>query len=571
MGIGSSKGLVLGDEDYDEEEEETEKEDPDTDSEGETEEKNETGDDDEEDVLASKKKDAEEAPPAGGTSSRSSTASSDTAIPSYVGTTSTTAVKDSALAAPAAGGKSTSSDASAAPAQPARMPQKIKDAPLGSEYDKDREKEIVWRKLVYKHTKDKQQEDDTPKEEDELGEFVPTLAEHASNIMGFGSASLSIVNAAHADKNAIKAPGASDEQMDAANELSNTMGLFSGLIGTGLGAMDMFSNISKFKKDRRGNNQNKARQSFFKSIIGGTGALSGLFQTGSAISGLAGASGASGGLGIASSVTDVFGSLVDIHASRSNAAHHRNILGAMQDDYNGNNEFVAKDQSDYQQARSDYKRNRTDVNKKARDSEKAKFYSMRMASHFASNTAKQESTNAVLKGVFGLGSTLMGLGSGIGALAGKTPGESGYASGILGILGGITKYAGKAANAIADSHYKKSNKRSKDIFMKDYIDEKKKKISAEAGGIQELAGVSLSPTVCEKIAYLRLGADVDLSDDRSDITDDIYNAAFNRLALKRANNILNSEDNLRHKMLTALGLGDHATPEEVAEMLGYEK
>ncbi len=197
---------------------------------------------------------------------------------------------------------------------------------------------------------------------------------------------------------------------------------------------------------------------------------------------------------------------------------------------------------------------------------KAKKYAMQQASDF--NRLKRHNR---IKGVAGaLGSGVTAANNIMKLTAGNFAKSAGgmLTSGILGAvgygLGMAEKYGGKINDKILD---KKADSKKKKV-IKSYLEKKRQTVREQAEnafkGHPEGYGKNLSDNLVDRITIGRLGINVKLSNE--DISNDLLLKGFDKLNLKRANNIMKSGE-AKGEMLAALGLEEDASVEEIAAAL----
>ena len=501
------------------------------------------------------------------------------------GLATTTVVDEPEEVFPFAGEDELPDDVSPAPENIAaganKVPAKVLSGNLDGVQGNVNDKILVRNKLVYPHLGNKANTDTSPKGDPDEG--IDDTVDHITNTASFLTSSAGIFNAAYSDKKNLEN---GDDVTNFVDIGSNLLSLGSGSLSATMGVMNTIRDVKAYNKVKAGKNERRKSQagySIFNSVMG---TASGLLQTGGAVSGLAGDLGARSGaevgsyLGLAGSVFDVAGSIGSIAGAKKNSAAHQAVADEINASISAGDDRIASfTDSDYKKARRDYKnyKERTGRNdktsrslKKAKNTAKAKWYAMRMARDHNENKAAQESKRGNMAGIFGTVSSLLSFGGSLGSILSSGP-TSGYVGGIFGAVSSLWKGLGKYVDSKSKDADAKADKKNKDSVMDTYITEKMQKIRDEIKNDPRINAMNLSDSVVKKIAYARLGADVDLSSDESQITPDVYNAAYNRVVLKRANNIMKSSRGDRNNMLKALGLPQNASLEEVAEMLGYEK
>jgi hypothetical protein len=213
--------------------------------------------------------------------------------------------------------------------------------------------------------------------------------------------------------------------------------------------------------------------------------------------------------------------------------------------------------------------------KRKRDAAKANKLAMGIASKF-----NKQKSNASTKGIGGI----------IGG-AGKMWEGISNATGIAGagfiksVLSPVIKKGTEIAQNALDKRDKKNEEKEKEKdnsmrmeTIKEYLDGKRAKIKAQAQALAKSSDLAddeksamseeLSDAEADKIALARLGVDVsDMSGDKP-ASDAEMMEGFEKVLMKRANNILRSYN--KDEMLDALMLSHDATAEDIAKALKGE-
>ncbi len=90
---------------------------------------------------------------------------------------------------------------------------------------------------------------------------------------------------------------------------------------------------------------------------------------------------------------------------------------------------------------------------------------------------------------------------------------------------------------------------------------------------RHIPAIAISKNDAKRIALKKLGMFTGntVTNAPFNIEDKQLDMVYNALAMKRAENLANSQSNDKKQMLRDLGLKENATREEIAAMLGYEK
>ena len=230
---------------------------------------------------------------------------------------------------------------------------------------------------------------------------------------------------------------------------------------------------------------------------------------------------------------------------------------------------------------TEVKREKVHELRKMRHTAKAQKYAMDMAARLHERKSKGASkgwAGLLSAGLSAVGSLFTAASSFGGIL--KNAGPIGS---ILSGIGGAGTFLGHVIGdkMIAGKRRGNKMKADKKQIVEEYLQKKAEKIKAEAASIQfteeEIAALGrsgdvLSDTEAKRLAVMRLGVrDRSLwekirgkqKEADSPLTGDAYDAVFNMLVKKRANNIMQSGEKERNEMLDALGLDHDAGIEDV--------
>lgn len=366
-------------------------------------------------------------------------------------------------------------------------------------------------------------------------------------------------------------------------------------LGTLSGGIKMSSNIYRATKNK---NKHKRKAAAFRAAAGGLGMASsatsglvsagnlGLFGTRSTVEG-SGSQKAAGILGMVSGATGLGANILDYLGNRSERESHKTTVKDINDLKNAKGASVDTNLNDARTTLEGFKGRKTseltdeekDQLKQAREKRhtaKAQKYAMAQAAklHEQRSTESQKGLISMLSGISSFtGSTI----TGISKLLGNTQGLLGLAGTAFTALGGIGKTIGGLKDFASKKKEQKKLGAKKREVVKEYLDEKIRKIKTQAeqmtldnGERRQLGakGATLSDDEAKRIALLRLG--VDIPDDEVTISAENMDEAFKKLTEKRANNILKADTGSKEEMLTALGLDTSARFEDVVAALSAD-
>ena len=432
--------------------------------------------------------------------------------------------------------------------------------------------------------------EDGDKDDADLGRMLGLASTgfgHASSTLGVVSSALTLDSGIHASKDKNYNENEPDAYMKNRSEAGGLLrfcGGASSVFGSIMGLAGVYNDNSIAKKKGL---KNKRRQSRVNAAAGLTGLGASVLSMASAAVGLRGDDPKTAGwLGIASRGLGLVGSLTKTISAGMSAHRHRKVANATntlnrQDMTQYSDLLNNEDQSIKHPSRVS---NDPKIKNKDRATAKARLYAMKQAERYNDAKASQEKSRALREGITGIGADLSGgIGSLFSIFGGKSPAGM-IGSGVFGLLGSAFKLGGSVANAIGKRNDKKAYKDSKSRMrseVDDFVNKKLDKIKNEAQSkrndnpgntdlsADEFDWINNSGLIQKKIAIARLG--IDLTLDENDIDDGVYKQAFNAITMRRAYNILNSNDNERNSMLTALGLPTTTDDVvEIAEALGYE-
>jgi hypothetical protein len=211
-----------------------------------------------------------------------------------------------------------------------------------------------------------------------------------------------------------------------------------------------------------------------------------------------------------------------------------------------------------------------------RHTAKAQKYAMEQAARLNETRSKEPDIGKV--GLIGSGiSALSSIAGSIGGMFGKNS--------LFGTIGSmVAKIGGAVGKGVSEKAAKKQEegkakvsaelKERKSELVDRYLKDKTPRIKEQAKAMQlseseqnDLGenGKELSDLEVRKIIAMRLGFEEKASDYDSDVTD--QNKIFEKLTEKRANNILKSDPEEKKQMLSALGLEEDASVEDVKKVL----
>ena len=451
----------------------------------------------------------------------------------------------------------------------------------------------VWRVLVTDYRANHTRRD-MPSDEDEdpaSPESMASVAKktatgfgHAAGVMSGTASALTLDNAIHAAKlgdsyNQDKP----DQYMRSRSEAGGYLRLFAGATAFSGSLAGLYGTYGDYRGAKRKGLRNKRRQTKFDALAGVSNAASGILSMTSAGMGISGADPKKSGIvGMASFFASGLGSAFKTIGAATGAVHHRRVAERAGQTYgqpDGNSEEADK------QTIKDNEHSKdpgTGEKNHARSAAKARLYAMAQAAEYNREKAQQEKGRAWREGIFGIGAALSGIGGGAFSLAGGKGLLGMFGSSISGLLSTGLKFGGAIANASAKKKAGQKSSERMHRVVDGYISNKLDKVKKDArdkrtGNRENPAGSGLtdaevhdvtdSEIIQKKIALARLG--IEVAKDERGITEDVYKEAFKAITFRRAKNIRDSGDD-RRSMLSALGLPNGATVEEIAEALGYE-
>lgn len=367
------------------------------------------------------------------------------------------------------------------------------------------------------------------------------------------------------------------EGMGLASTISGTV---TGGIDLGVNALGLYSNARKMHRANKGHNKHereKQRWSLASSVFNTAGSAVNLGSTLSGFGEGDTADAVGDWMGYAGAGLSTIGAALDtasVLTERGNSASVSNRADAyMKTDEDGSK--AKKASEDYEAAKKknyaseEEKGDELLKMKKARDSAKARKYSMMYAKRKADRD-HAATGGALAKSSLGLASSGLGfLGSGAGIILGafgldKAKAWTGFGINLASMA---TKYIGMAIGKHSEKKAEAAKNTQQTEDINKYLEEKVKKIKQEVGEKYNLE-TPISDNEAKRIALSRLGVNVEGGISDEAVEGPALKDGFNRLMIKRAENILGADD--KDKMLDALGLEPGATLKEVAEALGAE-
>ncbi len=409
---------------------------------------------------------------------------------------------------------------------------------------------------------------------DHIEEFADSdIAEWGSNISGdlFGSFS-----SANDVAQAYKKEGVSEDNADRMDKAAKGLNVIGSVADTTFNGLSLYSNARKTRRANQGHNKqekSRARWATAASTFNMAGSLTNL---GGSIAGAAGASDLAGdivgtvgsGFGLVGSSLDLHNSVLDKRQNRRISAETGKLL-AIDEEVNKASAEVKKARGDGKTPLNATQKEKLIAAKKARNNVKAAN-----AMKYAKSNALRKANAAkgdIVKNSLGTAANALGFAS---SMSGIFLGTSGLAkakawTGFGANIGSMAlKYLGMGIGKKMSSNAERTKNTEKKRDINEYIDKKVRDIVSE--GAQD----NVTEKEAKKIVLARLGVEFDGSkpetklEGDTDLSDNQLMDGFNKLMLKRAKNIMESDK--KNEMLTAMQLEPGATLEEIAEQLGAE-
>ena len=376
--------------------------------------------------------------------------------------------------------------------------------------------------------------------------------------------------------NALWAMGDGFADAYAGDSMKTTDRVVNNVFGLGTSLIGATGNVTNFvlnhRKRGKTKDQTKRTALTWDSIANGIGLAANVSKFGGAINGLAAdtktndlAGGFSKGFSTVATGLNFLSAATKLTGSIHGKIQRRGVvkdLGklAMTSDPQNTQEKQAKQARQQAEDIDDYKERQAEY-----QSMKAKKYAVQQAKKFQENK-----TGRYPKGLINTVTQFFTAGTSIAGTFWKGMSDSKWGKivkGFVPVVNLIAKYAEKKAGEASDKRVAKKNKETRIEVLDEYLRSKRDKIRTYANTIYG-TDPRLTNNEVDHILLGRLGVDIPV--ENTAVSDQEKEKAFEKLNLKRANNILNSKEADRNSILDALRLDHSATAEDIALALKGE-